>query len=445
MTRQTAEPLSRRTKTSVVAAVVLGIVGVGAAAALAGPGTVPDRTFTATRIDSRDGQGPDGFKSAADPAGPAPGGEATAKPNAKTTMKDSAGANARPDAQTKARVDAKVKAPFFLPLPQVGANCRIQKQSVSCWNVPEGLAPRAFSVAANGEGGKILPKNASTRWRIDNSIDGLSSIDHVEHGQQKAITMRPGDTLTLLIPDGFVPPWSDLTIVAMQPFTDPPAAVEPVTGAICTTRALYYTHACWVNPFVLPRDNNKDRVLWAKGFASDANYVDYFVSNIDTGGRNVGHIKSGELQTITLHPNDVLSIIGPQGRPNVVTDLTVQDIDPGSHRAGPGDPSPAGGRPRVGQECTSDPNTSAGTTQCWWVNRGAKQVAFGVLSQGNSLSRGYASPNTQYVIKNLDGLTKWHTTPWGDRAALTLRPGDYLYLANSPYKNTSLTVESVQP
>lgn len=96
--------------------------------------------------------------------------------------------------QDQAGVGAKTDPSKLLP-PAAGNQCTAGDSTVDCWRVAPQGTPLAFAVQAFAPLG-----SGQLRYRITNSTDKLSTTCSIGNQQQKALSMRPGDTFTILNP-----------------------------------------------------------------------------------------------------------------------------------------------------------------------------------------------------------------------------------------------------
>lgn len=88
------------------------------------------------------------------------------------------------------------------------ATCTADHNDQDCWRVENDGLPTAFSVQAS------VSEGATLQYLIRNSVDGLKAAGSLAGGEQRALAMRPDDTLSIVNPGTYV---GTLKIVTLQP------------------------------------------------------------------------------------------------------------------------------------------------------------------------------------------------------------------------------------
>jgi hypothetical protein len=156
----------------------------------------------------------------------------------------------------------------------------------------------------------------------------------------------------------------------------------------------------------------------AVGGSSDATYsVSYYVENYRDGLYTPSYPRhNGEKFTVSLRAGDAVMI--ERGKMNVIS--TTYGAPLGVQ------PTPEWPTiPKLGDVCEIV-TPAIGDKPCWWVPPGHQAVAFAVWARGTSPD--WLGGDTDYTIKNIDGLQASGSIRYGDEKALTLRPGDTLSL-----------------
>lgn len=197
-------------------------------------------------------------------------------------------------------------------VPAVGDSCRSTSvlDSQECWRLPgDHRAGLAFSVRASSF---LNRPSDEVRYTIRNSIDGLAESGRIPVGQDKALAMRAGDTLSI-DPISPAKDWRQLKVVSVAPITrtsvDTDHPAPPKLGDYCATKPDLFSLGinCWRVP------EGHHPVAFALRATSDSatptgRRVEFTIENQIDGLKKTTEMTSGQDLALVLRPGDVLKL-----------------------------------------------------------------------------------------------------------------------------------------